>query len=60
MSALPLYRKALDWERFFDEYPLPDDFESTKTYAAGLVIRDLSAIVSSWQDDFTINYTPLR
>ena len=26
-----------------------DDFESTKTYAAGLIIRDLSAIVSNWR-----------
>ena len=26
-----------------------DDFESTKTYAAGLIIRDLSAVVSSWR-----------
>jgi carbamoyl-phosphate synthase small subunit len=26
-----------------------DDFESTKTYAAGLIIRDLSALVSSWR-----------
>jgi carbamoyl-phosphate synthase small subunit len=26
-----------------------DDFESTKTYAAGLVIRDLSSLVSSWR-----------
>jgi len=26
-----------------------DDFESTKTYAAGLIIRDLSPIVSSWR-----------
>jgi len=28
-----------------------DDFESTKTYAAGLIIRDLSAIVSNWRAD---------
>jgi carbamoyl-phosphate synthase small subunit len=26
-----------------------DDFESTKTYAAGLIIRDLSLVVSSWR-----------
>jgi carbamoyl-phosphate synthase small subunit len=26
-----------------------DDFESTKIYAAGLVIRDLSSVVSSWR-----------
>jgi carbamoyl-phosphate synthase small subunit len=26
-----------------------DDFESTKTYAAGLIIRDLSAVVSNWR-----------
>ena len=26
-----------------------DDFESTKTYAAGLVIRDLSSVVSNWR-----------
>jgi carbamoyl-phosphate synthase small subunit len=26
-----------------------DDFESTKTYAAGLIIRDLSSIVSNWR-----------
>jgi carbamoyl-phosphate synthase small subunit len=26
-----------------------DDFESTKIYAAGLIIRDLSAIVSNWR-----------
>ena len=26
-----------------------DDFESTKIYAAGLIIRDLSPIVSSWR-----------
>ena len=26
-----------------------DDFESTKTYAAGLIIRDLSLIVSNWR-----------
>jgi carbamoyl-phosphate synthase small subunit len=26
-----------------------DDFESTKVYAAGLVIRDLSALVSNWR-----------
>ncbi len=26
-----------------------DDFESTKTYAAGLVIRDLSLLVSNWR-----------
>jgi carbamoyl-phosphate synthase small subunit len=26
-----------------------DDFESTKTYAAGLIIRDLSPIVSNWR-----------
>ena len=26
-----------------------DDFESTKTYAAGLIIRDLSLVVSNWR-----------
>jgi carbamoyl-phosphate synthase small subunit len=26
-----------------------DDFESTKIYAAGLIIRDLSALVSNWR-----------
>ena len=26
-----------------------DDFESTKTYAAGLIIRDLSRLVSNWR-----------
>ena len=26
-----------------------DDFESTKTFAAGLIIRDLSAVVSNWR-----------
>jgi carbamoyl-phosphate synthase small subunit len=26
-----------------------DDFESTKTYAAGLIIRDLSSVVSNWR-----------
>jgi carbamoyl-phosphate synthase small subunit len=28
-----------------------DDFESTKIYAAGLIIRDLSSIVSNWRAD---------
>jgi carbamoyl-phosphate synthase small subunit len=28
-----------------------DDFESTKTYAAGLIIRDLSAVVSNWRSE---------
>ena len=28
-----------------------DDFASTKTYAAGLIIRDLSAIVSNWRSE---------
>jgi carbamoyl-phosphate synthase small subunit len=28
-----------------------DDFESTKTYASGLIIRDLSLVVSNWRSE---------
>lgn len=28
-SALPLYRNALDWDAFYDEFPLPDVFAET-------------------------------
>jgi carbamoyl-phosphate synthase small subunit len=31
-----------------------DDFESTKVYAAGLIIRDLSAVVSSWRAELSL------
>lgn len=31
-----------------------DDFESTRIYAAGLVIRDLSAVVSSWRAELSL------
>ena len=31
-----------------------DDFESTKTYAAGLIIRDLSAVVSNWRAESSL------
>lgn len=32
-----------------------DDFESTKTYAAGLIIRDLSSVVSSWRAEGSLD-----
>src|SRR5438045_6299491 len=31
-----------------------DDFESTKTYAAGLIIRDLSLVVSNWRAETSL------
>jgi carbamoyl-phosphate synthase small subunit len=31
-----------------------DDFESTKTYAAGLIIRDLSLVVSNWRAESSL------
>ncbi len=31
-----------------------DDFESTKIYAAGLIIRDLSAVVSNWRAESSL------
>ena len=31
-----------------------DDFESTKTYAAGLIIRDLPALLSSWRAELDL------
>jgi carbamoyl-phosphate synthase small subunit len=33
-----------------------DDFESTKIYAAGLIIRDLSATVSSWRAEDSLEH----
>jgi carbamoyl-phosphate synthase small subunit len=31
-----------------------DDFESQKIYAAGLIIRDLSSVVSSWRAEISL------
>jgi len=33
-----------------------DDFESTKVYAAGLIIRDLSSTVSSWRAEDSLGH----
>jgi len=33
-----------------------DDFESTKIYAAGLIIRDLSSVVSSWRAEDSLEH----
>jgi hypothetical protein len=29
MTSLPLYRHALDWDKFYDRFPVPDVFVNT-------------------------------
>jgi len=57
-SSLPVYRDAVDWDRFYAEYPPPDIWYAKIFQAPTAVIEDLQnvrfqqLIKDAWQNEF--------
>ena len=57
-SRLPLYRHALDWDKLFQEYPLPDTFAETVYQWPRGRLQDLQnerfvkLLAAGWQNPF--------